>query len=305
MSNNKAVFDPTTSFFELKIVRMTVLIIFLLSILSAVIIYKDPALKLTLKPSYEGFNNLLNIFKFPIGLLATLIPIIAVFVANHRSEQTKAQMLLTQTQINLSESQLKTAYSNNNFVNYFKHIDEFEKSLTKHQEQDVAFGDKAGTIEFINPRRLHKEAFPNVKSGNLKVNQTFAEEIEKDISHLIEVASGLKTHQNIPETMYNLHHAYNQIAQKYHIKQFSSIIINGVEPEPPNPLKTLVYPIGHLSRALLNILSFDETYKIPILLYTTASYDYEKISGGSPRQADETLPFNIQQLINNKMAAAL
>ena len=303
---NKPTFDPGTSFFELNVVRGTASAIFALSIISAIMIMLDSSLKLTFNPSYEGFNNLLTIFKFPIGLAAILIPVVAVFVANHRSEQTKAQMRLTQSQIALSESQLNAAHSNNNFINYFKHIDEFEKSLIKHQEQDVALEDKAEAIEFRNPRRLHKKAFPNVKSGNFKVDQHFAEEVAKDIDNLLIVASELKNQHAIPTVIHKLNHRYNEFAQKYHIKPFFKLEMSedGADPKPPVPLQKLVYPIGYLSRAFINILTFDENYKPATLLDAAASFDYEGISGRSPRTADQTLPFDIQQLIKAKIDAA-
>ncbi|GGK52836.1 hypothetical protein SAMN04490189_4607 [Pseudomonas koreensis] len=294
-------FDPNTSFFELTIVRLAASIIIILAISSALVIFYDPALKLTLNLSHEGFNNALTIFRFPIGLTAILIPVIAVLVANHRSEQTKAQMMLTQNQIALSESQLKAAHSNNNFTNYFKHVDEFEKSITKHQEQDVGFENNTGMIEFRNPRRLHKMAFPNVKSGNLKVDQAFADAIEQDINKLLETASKLKNQNDIPATIYKLYHNYNEIAQKYQIKPFFEIVTEGGDPVPPNPLKELVYPIGYLSRAFVNILTFDENYKPTKLLDATENFDYKGISGARPQQADQTMPFDIEQLIKGRI----
>lgn len=294
-------FDPNTSFFKLNPVRILVITIITLVATSALCIVNDPALELTFSPTHEGFNNLITTFKFPIGLLATLIPLGAVFVANHRSVQTKAQMELTQNQIKLSESQLKAAHNNNNFTNYFKHIEEFEKHLSKYQDQEISFSESMNNIVFLYPRGLHKKAFPNVKSGNLKVDQGFADGVVQDINELLKGASGLKDPQATFMTIQKIKHQYDIFALKYQIKPFFEITMVDGAPVIPNSTKQLVYPIGHLSRVFLNILTFDENYKPSNLLDAAANFDYKGISGNRAMHADNTLPFDIEQLIKSKM----
>jgi phosphoglycerol transferase MdoB-like AlkP superfamily enzyme len=88
-------FDPHTSFIHLPVVKLTVLILFSISIfLSTVIVFKSD---IEWDFSYNGFNDALVIFRFPLGILATIIPIVALLAANHRSEQTKEQLLMLKT----------------------------------------------------------------------------------------------------------------------------------------------------------------------------------------------------------------
>ncbi|NIL19670.1 hypothetical protein [Pseudomonas sp. AN3A02] len=290
----KLAFDPATSFFELTPVRIVAFTISMMAVISTFFIVKDPALELTLSLTHEGFNNFITIFKFPIGLLALLIPIGAVFVANHRSEQTKAQMKLT-------EYQIKAAQNNNNFTNYFKHIEEFEKHLNQYQDQEISFSEKMNDIVFLYPRGLHKKAFPNVKSGNLMVDQGFADGVVQDINELLEGASGLKDPQVTSITIHKIKDQYDVFASKYQIKTFFEIETIDSAPVIPNSTKQLVYPIGQLSRVFLNILTFDENYKPNNLLDAAANFNYKGISGNRVMHADRTLPFDIVQLIKSGM----
>ena len=283
----KLAFDPATSFFELTPVRIVAITIIMLAVISTLFIVKDPALELTFSLTHEGFNNFITIFKFPIGLLATLIPIGAVFVANHRSEQTKAQ--------------IEAAQNNNNFTNYFKHIEEFEKHLSQYQDQEISFSEKKNDIVFLYPRGLHKKAFPNVKSGNLKVDQGFADGVVQDINELLEGASGLKDPQATFMTIQKIKHQYDIFALKYQIKPFFEITMVDGALVTPNSTKQLVYPIGHLSRVFLNILTFDENYKPNNLLDAAANFDYKGISGNRVMHPDRTLPFDIAKLIKSEM----
>ncbi|WP_157957552.1 hypothetical protein [Salinicola halophyticus] len=64
-------------------------------------------------PGSDGLNGLLRIFKVPIGIVALVFPGVALVASAHRSDQTK--------------NQIEEMRVNNNFSNYFKHREEFEK----------------------------------------------------------------------------------------------------------------------------------------------------------------------------------
>lgn len=168
-------FDPDTSFFDLKIVRTTALsfvIIFLIT--CGVIIYKSN-LWWEWNFTYTGFNNLLNYFKVPLGFLALIIPVGAVFAANHRSEQTKKQIALTHNQIALAHNQ-------NLFTNYYKHIEEFEKYCEKSLTR--SFNSKSlnrfiGNNKDLDLRQMHKILYTDLmKSGDTNTNIELLEEID-------------------------------------------------------------------------------------------------------------------------------
>jgi len=64
-------------------------------------------------------NKLISDFKIPIAILAIIFPSAAFAVSLHRSKQTEVQIALLMNQ--------------NNFNNYFKHLEEFSKYIGKYE----------------------------------------------------------------------------------------------------------------------------------------------------------------------------
>lgn len=168
----KKLFDPNKSFLDLRIVRWTAGITFTLSALVAITIKLTS--DLTTDFTHAGFNFAATAFKFPLGMMATLIPVIALMAANHRSEQTKEQMRL--------------ASENNNFTNYFKHLSEFESYTEKHKIKK--------DIKFKSVRNLHKIIFPNSKNGIYKASPEIPKQIEETIKQAIEITERIIATQN-------------------------------------------------------------------------------------------------------------
>lgn len=112
-------FNPNKSFFKLPVVWGVLGIITAVSLYITIKISSNlTGLEAEKNLTFIGFNNLLTYYKVPLGVFATLIPILAVLAANHRSSQTLAVIVATNEQ--------------NRFGNYFKHREEFEKYLTKN-----------------------------------------------------------------------------------------------------------------------------------------------------------------------------
>jgi hypothetical protein len=151
-------FDPHKAFFELKVVIFTLIIVPIISILTAITIVHNSSLQCDL--SHAGFNNALVIFKFPIAILASLIPLIAILAANHRSEQQRESIRLSQNQ--------------NTFSNYYKHVEEFEKHIKR-------ILDETAELE-ISSRRLYSSIFKRSKVGIYNVEKEAAEGIYQLIS---------------------------------------------------------------------------------------------------------------------------
>lgn len=135
-------FDPHKSFLSLRIVWVTVFILSVISISSSsiIVVYSDLEIDL----SYSGFNYFITVFKFPLAIAALIIPIVALLAANHRSEQTKEQIRVTNSQ--------------NVFSNYYKHIEEF----TKYLEGRV---DKSVDLRFA-----HNNLYPNASHGDYNIS---------------------------------------------------------------------------------------------------------------------------------------
>ena len=135
-------FDPHKSFLSLKIVWVMVAVLLAMSISSASVIVFNSHLESNY--SYSGFNYLISVFKFPLAMAASIIPIVALLAANHRSEQTKEQIKVTNSQ--------------NVFSNYYKHIEEFTKYLAIRADKSVDL------------RLAHNNIYPNASHGDYNIS---------------------------------------------------------------------------------------------------------------------------------------
>lgn len=87
-------------------------------------------------------------FKIPLWVLALLIPVLGLFNANHKSEQTRASMELTKAQ--------------NNFANYYKHLEEFSKYV------GIVSKDFDPYVK-VSVKALHSKLFPLADQGDYQI----------------------------------------------------------------------------------------------------------------------------------------
>ncbi len=113
----------------------------------------------------QGYTTFLDEFKLPFTVLAAMIPWSAFFISYARSEQSRKQIEL------LSET--------NNFSNYYKHIEEFEKHLQKNIKN----------IDNYNINYLYKEFYPNSSNGEYSVDEKPTKEIERLVNTFSKVIS--------------------------------------------------------------------------------------------------------------------
>ncbi|NOR81687.1 MAG: hypothetical protein GQ529_12790 [Methyloprofundus sp.] len=142
-------FDPLKSFISLPVVWGAVGALSATAILFAIIITVNSNLEWN--SDYHGVNRIFTIYKLPLTTFALIIPIVALLAANHRSEQTKVQILASNEQ--------------NVFANYYKHIEEFEKFIASN------VSDTEITTESI--RYCHKTLFPYANEGNYNIDEGF------------------------------------------------------------------------------------------------------------------------------------
>ncbi|EGR2498602.1 hypothetical protein VCSRO55_3540 [Vibrio cholerae] len=135
-------FDPHKSFLSLRVVWVAVFVLTFISVTSASIIIFNSELEVDL--SFHGFNLFISVFRFPLAIAALIIPIIALLAANHRSEQTKEQIRVTNAQ--------------NVFSNYYKHIEEFTKYLLNRVDKNVDL------------RFAHSNVYPEASNGDYSIN---------------------------------------------------------------------------------------------------------------------------------------
>jgi hypothetical protein len=159
-------FDPEKSLFDLNVVRWIAGITLAFSLLSTIAIIENSDLYFSFKA--ENFEFAVKNFQVPLGILAVGLSIIGILGANHRSEQTKRQIERTALQIQLTQSQ-------NNFSNYYKHLEEFEKFCKAHVDD---------TIYTINrPRRLHSEIFAFSGQGDYSIHTEFLEKLDVEAEY--------------------------------------------------------------------------------------------------------------------------
>lgn len=164
-------FDPLKSFLHLKVVWGAIIFLAVLALVASIFIISNT--RLICDPSAKGFNNFLSLFRFPLGMLGMIIPIVALLAANHRSEQTKEQIRVTGLQ--------------NNFSNYYKHMEEFCKYFESRN--------KPG-IHSLNTRYIHGKIYP-------KLQQTGDFSICNELLRLIESVSQIPTriHEKYPHDL--------------------------------------------------------------------------------------------------------
>lgn len=135
-------FDPHESFLKLK----SFWVPFVVIIVGFIFLCWKVSDTYLLEFSWNwDLQNMYEWFKIPLWELALLIPVLGLFNANHKSEQSKASMELTRSQ--------------NNFANYYKHLEEFEKYMGKAWVKKSEF-------RCTNERLLHSVIFGGDEGWN-------------------------------------------------------------------------------------------------------------------------------------------
>ncbi|NMX39355.1 hypothetical protein HBO34_15885 [Pseudomonas veronii] len=291
-------FDPHTRFFDLAIVRYLAGTIFFFAVLAGSAIAFES--KLSLNLSYEGFNNFLVVYRFPIGVMAVLIPVIAVLAANHRSAQTKEQMHLTQEQIKYTQTQIKITTENNAFSNYFKHSEEFDKYLTTRSSVEKLFS--------ANSRHLHRSLFPDAKQGIYHVNTNTFKKIDNHIEAILQASKVFSERETMATGTKFLSNVLGSLITKY----------NFVHPEAYNDEtyafgsneknRQLTIIINDFARSIIAALEFDEKANPSDLLVALTQFNYDSIRHNPINFKDNILFFNfrdeIRQIVDRHQAQA-
>lgn len=157
--NSEEIFDARKNFLNLGIVWITVIFLLSLATLFFILIVSSSAL--VWDPTYVGINNLVEIYKVPLALIALNIPFIAILGAFHKSEQTRLQ-------IKLSEGQ-------NLFANHYKRLEEFTKHIDKIEHPDNKF--KCET------KKIYRFLYPESSLGNYALSAEASEFVDKMINY--------------------------------------------------------------------------------------------------------------------------
>jgi hypothetical protein len=197
-SKKSKLFNPNVSFFSLTIVWVTFILITGIALL--LIIIANSSINYQLCGSAECYNNFITLFKLPLGILSLLIPIGAIFAVQHRSEQSIAQ--------------IKTSEGQNNFVNYYKHLEEFGKYL-KTKSIDTK----------VHANQSHAVIFEEGRNGDFNISESIQKFIETVSSEIylklkaIEVGSvnGLDNNIVISTNFQEIEIKLKVLNEKFHV----------------------------------------------------------------------------------------
>ena len=138
--------------------------------------------------TYEHFNGVFEVFKFPLQMLIGMTASIALLAALHKSEQTRKQIYLANVQ--------------NNFVNYYKHLEEFKKYIDQLSKKHITTGNSEENYT-SNYRQLHSLFYKNSVNGDYSSGVTLMDDkifIELDrLSDTLKsiINSGIEPHDDV------------------------------------------------------------------------------------------------------------
>lgn len=165
MSNEKKLFEIKEFWISLSVP------IILAAIFASIIAANS---ELTWDLSYSGFNKFIDIFKFPMGVLALIFPLVALVATNHRSRQ--------------SATQIKQGREQNTFSNFYKHKESFH-NMTERLE-------KRYDITFFEPDQLYSKIFPENSPEYLKYKKNngdsdYISKIRGELLSVLEESSNI------------------------------------------------------------------------------------------------------------------
>lgn len=251
--------DPLKSFTELFVFKFTIVFSILISTLSTSLIILNT--EVAWQFDYLGFNTFVEIFRFPLSVLAIAITIIAILATMHRSVQTKEQILNSNKQ--------------NVFSNYYKHIEEFEKYMNS------VIKDK--TLMFENLRATHKMLFPVAEKGNYNISNYYLEIIETEFSQIVSLLDNFNNNRD--ETVHNLLFLIYQKIDMCFSYLFIKVGRSGIRQfedgklivVPSNNIINIIDEIKKTALTLTNIISFDSEVMIPTSLIKVVNLSIEKV----------------------------
>lgn len=151
-----------TRLIDLKSVRLTVIILLLLSFLSAVVISLNSDLAMDL--SYEGFNFFTIVYSVPLKIAAAIVPIVGFIALYHRSEQTQKQITLS--------------YEQNIFSNYYAHTDKFHEYAKSSQ-----------TTKITQFNLLYEFMYPRANEANFELDKRFINLLDSIITGDLKIVA--------------------------------------------------------------------------------------------------------------------
>lgn len=249
-------FDPDKGFLELPVVRYALAILF--GVCFILIVFVAATSRRSFQLDADGLSNFALLFRVPVGAFTLSLPVFALLAASHRSEQTKQQMVLTRSQIDRTDRQIKIASEQGAFSNYYKHLEEFVKYCEAH------FKNKSFAV--IAPRKLHALMYPRARQGDLNIDKNFLRTFDIDIDDLRSLLALLLEVQGRYEILHKISADTEELLEKYKIHRSSSssgmqISVNGASVYVPGKhLSSFVLYHLQIIQTIDEALEFDANY---------------------------------------------
>jgi hypothetical protein len=298
INKNSVQFDPEKSLFQLSAVRWAALISLSLACVTATVIALAANKTEVFTWSGAAFNSAIELYKVPLGILAVGLTLIGIFGANHRSEQTRRQIERTATQIELTRSQ-------NNFSNYYKHLEEFEKYCKSH----------ISSFKINSTRSLYGKIFINSQSGNYQASTYFINKFTDMLDLFFSLCNKLDSFS------YNDREAYylaliDIIDFRTSFLEFAcldDIAAGRSGTQIQEQLRSRIIPGGNLRtlfevsigmfETLDEILKFDLRYKSPERLTSLAKVNPEYIT--TLNVTSSVVSYHFEKLLNDSSSTSL
>ncbi|MDE1465455.1 hypothetical protein [Spartinivicinus poritis] len=157
------------SFMAKTSTKAVTFIIIIIALTISINIYLNENLSFT--PTAQGFTDLIDTFKVPLGVLSLLIPTLGIMAVHHRSIQSAEQIRI------IEEQRI--------FSNYFKHFEMFEKHL-----------DNIENIHFDSKTALYELFYPHSKAGDLSIDINLKGAVDELIKETITNLKQLNTNED-------------------------------------------------------------------------------------------------------------
>jgi hypothetical protein len=262
-------FNPEKSLFELYAVRWIAGSFALLACITAILIAINTDSSIALDG--ESFNRAINLFKAPLGTIAVGLTLIGICGANHRSEQTKRQIERTSRQIAMTQSQ-------NDFSNYYKHIEVFTEYCEIHTTQGYRPS---------RPRKLHSRLFPQARNGDFAIDKKFLSYFEQQIQMFVNICDGFKFVVNQEFAALALTRLESAIEAELNLTRTETRggkVVHAGDTQfmlSGDSLLGIIKTYSTIFFAIDEVLRFDLDYQPPALLEMMQQMDYSDLPASS------------------------
>lgn len=255
------IFDPEKGFVELSIVRWSLgAVLVTCAALIAVIAATE---NLEWLVTGKGLQTMGSHYRVPVAFFTLTLPFFALMAAAHRSEQTKNQMQLTRRQIERTDKQIGLVSDQNNFSNFYKHLEEFGKYCAS---------DVTSSLKVTSYRKLHGLAFPRATLGELRVDPDAVQSLAESVDRFLDYMDVFGSQDGRIAAVRKITELETEVSNKFKVeyttRSGSQYFDDGVAFfVPGNGLASFIVHQITLFSAIDEILKFDLTYQTPAVLH--------------------------------------